>query len=356
MKLSAMALATTLCTFTVQAQQSDDCPSDAQMIASMSFTELDRYEADMRNEEPPFEELCKDATDKDEEEAAGSRRHYCIKRTTRYVSYNTDIGAEEHADITMYDYAYLPRKGTTWTHRVRVDIQDVQGQASKGLTIAPSLYCGSCTDKQQFEMTTISGPGTYDFAVALGMDTEDGRTSQNTQLILTRFNADQTPIEMSAPELRCETLASSNAGCRHVAYPGVLELSLSDPDVDESAAHILSAQASLPDNVGRWDPDPAHRGKAMTRVRSTVVMRANRDASKALCEQRFPEQPDAGKDCDEYPFASTHQGASLVAEDQMSVRYLDSSDNRRVGGKLGQFYCGSDRIIDGEEFWLRITP
>ncbi|WP_414552534.1 hypothetical protein [Stenotrophomonas forensis] len=86
MKLTPLALAATLCAFTAHAQQDDDCPSDAQMIATMSFTELDRYEADMRNEEPSFEELCKDATDKDEEEAAGSRRHYCVKRTARYVS------------------------------------------------------------------------------------------------------------------------------------------------------------------------------------------------------------------------------------------------------------------------------
>ncbi|MDT3501287.1 NucA/NucB deoxyribonuclease domain-containing protein [Stenotrophomonas maltophilia] len=356
MKLTPLALAATLCAFTAHAQQDDDCPSDAQMIATMSFAELDRYEADMRNEEPSFEELCKDATDKDEEEAAGSRRHYCVKRTARYVSYNTDIGAEEYSDITMYDYAYLPRAGTTWTHRVRVDIRDVMGEASNGLTMAPFLYCGSCTEKQQFQTITIGGQGAYDFAATLGMDTEDGRTSQNTQLILTRFNVDQTPIEMSAPELRCERLANSQAACRHPDYPGVLELSLSDPDVDESAAHILAAQAALPNNIGRWDADASLRGKAITRVRSKEIRRANRNTSKALCEQRFTGQPAAGKDCDEYPFASTYQGASLVPEDQMSVRYLDSSDNRRVGGKLGEFYCGSDRIIDGEEFWLRIIP
>ncbi|HEL3814267.1 TPA: hypothetical protein UMY79_001126 [Stenotrophomonas maltophilia] len=356
MKLTPLALAATLCAFTAHAQQDDDCPSDAQMIATMSFTELDRYEADMRNEEPSFEELCKDATDKDEEEAAGSRRHYCVKRTARYVSYNTDIGAEEYSDVTMYDYTYLPRTGTTWTHRVRVVIQDVLGEASKGLTMAPFLYCGSCTEKQQFQMIGLGGQGTYDFAVTLGMDTEDGRTSQNTQLILNRFNVEQTPIEMSAPELRCERLANSTPACRHAGYPGVAELSLSDPDVDESAAHILAAQAALPGNIGRWGPDPALRGKAMTRMRSEAARLANQRASKALCKQRFPGQPDAGKDCDEYPFASTYQGASLVSEDQMSVRYLDSSDNRRVGGKLGQFYCGTDRIIDGEEFWLRIVP
>jgi hypothetical protein len=356
MKLTPLALAATLCAFTAHAQQDDDCPSDAQMIATMSFTELDRYEADMRNEEPSFEELCKDATDKDEEEAAGSRRHYCVKRTARYVSYNTDIGAEEHSDVTMYDYAYLPRTGTTWTHRVRVVIQDVLGEASKGLTMAPFLYCGSCTEKQQFQMIGLGGQGTYDFAVTLGMDTEDGRTSQNTQLILNRFNVEQTPIEMSAPELRCERLANSTPACRHAGYPGVAELSLSDPDVDESAAHILAAQAALPGNIGRWDPDAALRGKALTRLRDDAARKLNRDASKALCGQRFPGQPDKGKDCDEYPFASTYQGANLVSEDQMSVRYLDSSDNRRVGGRMGQFYCGSDRIIDGEEFWVRITP
>lgn len=70
MKPTPLALAAALCVFTAHARQDDDCPSDAQMIATLSYAELDRYEADMRNDEPPFEELCKDATDKDEEDAA----------------------------------------------------------------------------------------------------------------------------------------------------------------------------------------------------------------------------------------------------------------------------------------------
>jgi len=353
MKLKPLVLTTTLCAFTAHAQQENDCPDEAQMIATMTLTQLDRYEADMRNEEPSFEELCRDATDEDEDDAVGSRRQYCVKRTARYLSYNPDIGAQEHADITMYDYAYLPRRGITWTQRVRVEIL---GEASSGLMLAPSVFCSQCTEKQDYQPITIAGPGTYDFAVNLSMDTEDGQTGANTQLTLTRFNTDQTPIVMSGPRLRCERLANSTPACRFLNYPGVLELSLSDPDVDESAAHILAAQAALPSNIGRWDPDAALRGKALTRVRDDAVRNSNRDASKMLCKQRFPGQPGMGKDCDEYPFASTHQGASLVPEDQTSVRYLDSSDNRRVGGRMGQFYCGSDRIVDGEEFWVRIVP
>lgn len=355
MKLTPLALAATLCAFTAHAQENDDCPSDAQMIATMSFAELDRYEADVRNEEPPIEELCKDATDKDEEEATGSRRHYCVKRTARYVSYNTDIGAEEYSDITMYDYAYLPRTGTTWTHRVRVDVKDVLGEASKGLTMAPFLFCGSCTYKQQFQMITIAGPGAYDFAVTLGMDTEDGRTSQNTQLILTRFNVDQTPIEMSAPELRCERLATKQyAGCRHSAYPAVFELSVSNPDVDESAKHLRSAQEALMGNPGRWDPDPALRGAALTRLASTKEIEKNRAASVQLCRKRFPDSAAPGLNCDEYPFAATRQGTAQSPAEAMSVRYIDAADNKRVGGLLKGFYCTHARILDGESFWVSI--
>lgn len=355
MKLTPLALAATLCAFTAHAQQEDDCPSDAQMIATMSLTELERYEADMRNEEPSFEELCKDATDKDEEEATGSRRHYCVKRTARYVSYNTDIGAEEYSDVTMYDYAYLPRTGTTWTHRVRVVIQDVLGEASKGLTMAPFLYCGSCTDRQQFQLITIGGQGAYDFAATLSMDTEDGRTSQNTQLILTRFNVDQTPIEMSAPELRCERLATRQyAGCRFPAYPAVFELQASNPEVDESARHLKAALDSLPGNPGRWNPDPALRGSALTRQADPKEIEKNRAASVELCRQRFPGSAAPGLNCDEYPFAATRQGAAQSPAEVVSVKYIDASDNKRVGGHLKGFYCTHARILDGEPFWVSI--
>ncbi|MGA6180832.1 NucA/NucB deoxyribonuclease domain-containing protein [Stenotrophomonas sp. NPDC077421] len=352
----ALALVALLFSVSVNAREDDDCPSDAQMIASMSMAELRQYEAALENPELPFDEVCKDASDQDEADAAGSRLHYCVKRTAPYSSHNPDTGQTETATVTLYDYVSLPRNGQTWMHRVRVVFDAVQGNAMSGLVVTPELYCGSCTDKQPFAPLTLSGPGTYDFAVPLGFNTDEGKTGQDTQLVLSRFNNDQSLIQSSAPTLRCDKVArSSTSGCRFADYPAVFEVSLSDPDTDESAEHIKVAQSTLPGTIGRWHENPDARGVPLRRLRNKRVAGENRNVSGALCRARFPDGAATGLNCDEYPFAATHEGASLVPETSMSVRYILGEDNKKVGGKLGAFYCTHARLLDGEEFWVKVV-
>jgi hypothetical protein len=352
----ALALVALLFSVSVNAREDDDCPSDAQMIASMSMAELRQYEAALENPELPFDEVCKDATDQDEADAAGSRLHYCVKRTAPYSSHNPDTGQTETATVTLYDYVPLPRNGQTWMHRVRVVFDAVQGNAMAGLVVAPELYCGSCTDKQPFAPLTLSGPGTYDVAVPLGFDTDEGKTGQDIQLVLSRFNNDQSLIQSSAPTLRCDKVArSGTSGCRFADYPAVFEVSLGDPDTDESAEHIKVAQSILPGNIGYWHHDAGLRGAALTRTRDASLNTANRTAAGLLCRTQFPESAGAGLNCDEYPFAATNQGASVVPESSMAVRYIPGEDNQKVGRRLGNFFCTVARVLDGEQFWVKVV-
>lgn len=148
MKLTPLALAVVLFALPAYAQDEEGCPTDAEMVASMTLDELRQYEHSLQNPEMSFEEACKDATDKDEEEATGSRKHYCVKRVATYSSHNPETGEEEVANVTMYDYVSVPQSRTAWTHRVRVEFEAIQGNAMAGLIVAPDLYCGSCTEKQ----------------------------------------------------------------------------------------------------------------------------------------------------------------------------------------------------------------
>lgn len=363
----------------MNAREDDGCPSDAQLIASTSMAELWQYEAALENPELPFDEVCKDATDQDEADAAGSRLHYCVKRTAPYSSHNPDTGQTETATVTLYGYVSLPRNGQTWMHRVRVVFDAVQGNAMSGLVVVPEVYCGSCTDRQPFAPLTLSGPGTFDFAVPLGFDTDEGKTGQDTQLVLSRFNNDQSLIQSSAPTLRCDKVArSSTSGCRFADYPAVFEVSLSDPDTDESAEHIKVAQSTLPGTIGRWHENPDARGvpgctvdtagnigywhhdawlrgAALTRTSDARLNTANRTAAGKLCRTRFPESAGAGLNCDEYPFAATNQGASVVPESSMSVRYILGEGNQKVGRRLGNFFCTAARVLDGEQFRVKVV-
>ncbi|MFD1972422.1 NucA/NucB deoxyribonuclease domain-containing protein [Trinickia caryophylli] len=64
-----------------------------------------------------------------------------------------------------------------------------------------------------------------------------------------------------------------------------------------------------------------------------------------------PDAEPTACDCDEYPFASTQDGASRRSD--ASVKKIDSSDNRRTGSRLGHFYAGQ-RVLDDEGFYVSI--
>ncbi|WP_455568674.1 NucA/NucB deoxyribonuclease domain-containing protein [Streptomyces niveus] len=73
------------------------------------------------------------------------------------------------------------------------------------------------------------------------------------------------------------------------------------------------------------------------------------------CRRHFgPDYTAGGKDCGEYPFATTYEGAagSLYDPEQLrnnfSVMALDSTQNQAAGTLLGQFLTTS-RLIDGPD-------
>ena len=64
------------------------------------------------------------------------------------------------------------------------------------------------------------------------------------------------------------------------------------------------------------------------------------DLSRAVaCPSSIPRPP--GQNCDEYPFASTWQGAEWVPSDQWSCRMVPSSENDTQGGDLTKFFDGN---------------
>nr|WP_051831198.1 NucA/NucB deoxyribonuclease domain-containing protein [Streptomyces violens] len=71
------------------------------------------------------------------------------------------------------------------------------------------------------------------------------------------------------------------------------------------------------------------------------------------CNENTPGAPAAGKDCDEYPFRSTAEGAARYVyegdeyKDDFSVRYIDPKENQEAGNRLLAWYQ-TDRILDWE--------
>lgn len=148
-----------------------------------------------------------------------------------------------------------------------------------------------------------------------------------------------------SPYIRCDSVYyfSGTQGCVFRDVKPKFKMSVSDPLVNEAAQHIRNAQFSISTHPGA----PGMGGIPLTRHKWARGERnLNRSVAQAMCRQLI--RP-AGKDCDEFPFASTWQGC-YDADGACSVKYIDRADNSRAGTKMNQFYY-RERILNGDPFW-----
>jgi hypothetical protein len=144
-----------------------------------------------------------------------------------------------------------------------------------------------------------------------------------------------------------------------------LSYSKSDAAVDESAHHIEDAQqypeSTYPRVAGKQIPGASAEHPLHRLFHDTTRRRQNRETfAVPVCEQQWPGYAELSQDCDEYPFASTYEGAARhlyedVPYGWFSVRPVLFSDNQTAGSRLGTWY-GADRILDGDAYYVRIVP
>ncbi|SNR59103.1 NucA/NucB deoxyribonuclease domain-containing protein [Actinoplanes regularis] len=139
-------------------------------------------------------------------------------------------------------------------------------------------------------------------------------------------------------------------------------LSMSDPQIRDSALHIYDAQnrpeRTFPAWLGKSVPgktaeDPLHR------MFNEALKKDNRAASIGFCIDTWGPYDETGLDCDEYPFASTQEGAVTGTTDpqrpRSSARLIPGDDNQLAGSRLGAFYS-NQRVLDTDAFTVNITP
>lgn len=59
--------------------------------------------------------------------------------------------------------------------------------------------------------------------------------------------------------------------------------------------------------------------------------------------------------CDEYPFASTYEGAAIAGRGKVSVGHVPLPRNTTAGSRLGAKYA-VDRVLDGEAYTVTVYP
>lgn len=129
------------------------------------------------------------------------------------------------------------------------------------------------------------------------------------------------------------------------------------------AQHIWDAQyqpaSTYPVKAGKQVPGSISSGLPLHRavdvvwdLDSSARVAANRTNRLAACQALSPSGVPAGTQCDEYPFASTWEGAG-VGDGNFSVRYVPSAQNNTAGTMLSSWYT-NQRILGREEFYVEI--
>lgn len=170
-----------------------------------------------------------------------------------------------------------------------------------------------------------------------------------------------TRVETNVYPARCDNAVPGRAvGCVVPSYIPLQAFSRSGA-YPEFAYHVQEAQRSGLRGSSRSSP--------LTRTTDQARISANRDIA---CPQSplLPRPP--GKSCDEYPFASTYEGAASGGEARsfplcltadppgsgpigFSRCMIDEAQNSGAGGVMGGFY-GGQRLLDGDRFAVTITP
>jgi hypothetical protein len=265
-------------------------------------------------------------------------------------------------------YSYTSYSISTWGQQMQISGTGAGGDVS-GLTIQGSASCsGSCSlDSVDFApQSALSGmPGGTAFFDSTSTDPGAVGTATTTMSWwFTKPGVVPTQtVTSNPPQVRCDNNTPGlGPGCVFPGYMPVMTYSLSGP-YPQLAQHISDAQSS-------GLPGAYPSGQPLSRLTDDTLQSLNRGTA---CPDSYP-RPDSFS-CDEYPFASTWQGAWTGGGDPRtfdwcqvsppqpwstgssgySVCMIDAYQNSAGGGALGAFY-NSNRVMDGDQFQVWIQP
>jgi len=142
---------------------------------------------------------------------------------------------------------------------------------------------------------------------------------------------------------RCDTIARTTDGCVNQNFtPTVTYSGVTHPLVAPVAQHIFTAEHTLAVN---WGVPPGHfaNDQPLTRDMNPADIRLN---NLVAC-RGVTLAP--GQNCDEYPLATTHEGAAF--QNAFSALAVPASANSSQGGTTRAFYR-NNRVIDGDPFYV----
>jgi hypothetical protein len=247
-----------------------------------------------------------------------------------------------------------------WTLSAEIITGPGEGTLSAGLAGSAGTKCGQRPDVCE----TDSAPGDSE-PIALEPETSVLREwdqSDNGNVITTANSVDDLTgfigviLELEAPSNpvtiddasidtlwgRCDNVVGE-ADCVDPFGPIAVAFdATTNPVIGPVADHVFQAEASLPSH---WGNPNFGDSAGLTRDMS----QADQDANRAVACPSGQTPP--GQSCDEYPMASTHQGAAFSPPGDWSTAFVTPASNDSQGGVLANFYKFF-HVLDGDEFFV----
>lgn len=206
-----------------------------------------------------------------------------------------------------------------------------------------SLKVGQATPVRTFSITSVGGAQ---------VPSREFLTFSYKNPVATALYSNSQSYYASNQE-RCDShsyIYSGGGGCVFDEFLAVFnQLSLSDPKRRYSAENVLNGQKFLSGHPVAYYSDlrgiPLHR-----LVDGTLI-----DKNRAVSCAGFTKRPGHSDDsCDEYPFASTYEGAYFVGRSNVQVAAVPVADNSAAGGLLGN-WVSQERVLDSDAYWVSIS-
>lgn len=286
--------------------------------------------------------------------------------------FRTVDGVEEQTgsfDAVLVHYMYMAKDQTTWASQITLSPSSESGDAvGASFEMTPACVGSACTLVSSYAPSQAPAVGEQAQAESYFSWPDDVVNSYGTgapvwYLTVVAGQAVSNPVSQTGPETRCDNMIPSLAsGC--VESTDTPEINYDQGYWPNFGNHVDAAQQSGLPGGEYWDNTTLHR------TQDQDLMDANRGVA---CPASIPRP--SGDDCDEYPFASTREGASasgghggrtfygcqvsslptgVTGATGYSICMIDSSENRRAGSFLNSDLYMPYRIIDGDPFYVNI--
>ncbi|KUM96181.1 hypothetical protein AQI95_42675 [Streptomyces yokosukanensis] len=253
-------------------------------------------------------------------------------------------------NFTVTQHIGLNVKSSRFAEKFSVTFTSGAGDVTGFLTELTATCGGTCRAVSHVpaEPTRVGGTvsGTIDYS--------DSTTTKNTTrtsyaLAFTRPGYQSTPARWSSLNYRCDKgnkagrTGNYGTGC---VFPGFRPFETQQAALPGISKNIARIQKAGPHHYGAY----GLHGAALHRTANGKTIADNR---RVACGKR--KAPTRGVSCDEYPFASTREGAAnkSAKRGDWGWAWVPVSEQNKQRDILNNFYR-NNRILDGDAFWVAV--